>query len=243
MMSYLTRKELFISVLIHTVIFMCFFYPDVNKSSQITIKNKVKIKPIESYLYNPPQPVQLNKTQVPSHVSLSAKIKPISEKATSIKRAVVSKTNQNKITNSVKLKNNSVENLQSDKQLASKKVITKQTLNAQIKNIHKYLPPDNKPINQRSQIKSIFNPNPALVPKSTTVSLKQREQKRKQQITNYSQHMAIKKDDEGNCTMRQDLTSVGIEGVIATQHFKCGGKTQFEKRFSQHMKSAMDRYK
>ena len=66
---------------------------------------------------------------------------------------------------------------------------------------------------------------------------------KKQRITNYGKDVSIEKDDNGNCKMTQDLSSVGIKGVSATQYFKCGGKTQFERRFSAHMKEAMQRYK
>ena len=30
----------------------------------------------------------------------------------------------------------------------------------------------------------------------------------------------ITKGDDGNCSITQDLTNIGIEGVSATQHFK-----------------------
>ena len=79
-----------------------------------------------------------------------------------------------------------------------------------------------KQFNQKLAVKSIFNPSPQLVPKSTTLDALEIEQKRKQQITNYSHDISIQKGDDGNCSVTQDLTSVGIKGVSATQYFKCG---------------------
>jgi|GEM_PF-1821370 len=98
-----------------------------------------------------------------------------------------------------------------------------------------------KPSNQKSTVKSIFNPSPQLVPKSTTLDAIDIEHRKKQQITNYSHDISIQKGDDGNCSVIQDLTSVGIEGVSAIQHFKCG-KTKQEKYFSEHMKATMKRY-
>ncbi|MEO9507899.1 MAG: hypothetical protein ABJG28_01850, partial [Nonlabens ulvanivorans] len=112
----------------------------------------------------------------------------------------------------------------------------------QIKNIDKYIPHKNPFTHERLQTKSIFNQNPKLVPKSTSLSLEAKEQQRKQSITHYGKDITIKKDSNGNCSMTQNLSSVGIEGVKATQYFKCGGRTQFEKNFSEHMKASMKRY-
>lgn len=213
----------------------------MNKKPQVII-NKVKSKPIESYLYSFPKVLPLNKTQSTLSTALPIKNEPIYEKVNTIKKNTVTKVEQPKVINLPTLKTNLAKKVKPETQLATKKIITRQSLNAQIKNIHKYIPVSNKPNIQSSQVKSIFNPSPALVTKSTTRSSEQIEQERKQQITSYSNNMTIKKDDEGNCTMKQDLSYVGMEGV-ATLSFKCAGKTKFERNFSQHMKSVMDRYK
>ncbi len=250
MVSNLTRKELFISVFIHTVIILCLFYQYLNKSPQLIIKNKVKTIPIESYLYFVPKPAQISEIQdSPDPIlslessSLAKEAKFIAKRSKSIEKNTVIKTNQHKATNLPISNNNQVTSNKPDNQLISQKAVTKQNLNDQIKNIHKYIPTENKPINYSSQIKSIFNPTPVLVPKSTTISSAQMEYRKQQRITNYGKDMKITKDDEGNCTITQDLTAVGIEGVTATQYFKCGGKTKSEKNFSRHMKAWMERHK
>ena len=81
---------------------------------------------------------------------------------------------------------------------------------------------------------SVFNPEPTLVPKSkNSESLDERIEKN---TTRYSDDIEIIKHDNGTCSIKQDLSSVGMEGVTALQYFACG-QTKIEKAFSAHMKA------
>jgi hypothetical protein len=42
------------------------------------------------------------------------------------------------------------------------------------------------------------------------------------------------KNDDGSCTLIQDLSNVGMEGIKARSNFKCGQK-KMEKSYDVHM--------
>lgn len=240
MIGNLAKKELFISVLIHSV-FIAYLSHQYSNSLDQPIYKKISVEPIKSFLYNPAKTPQLNKLKnLPNKLSLS-KNKTLTKKTPLTQNTVIQKSKKSKKSKQATLQ--TVKNLNSTNSIRKNRVITKESLQKQINNINKGLFYEYKQPKKRSTIKSIFNPSPTLVPKSTTISPAVREQKKKQRITNYSSGISIQKDEQGNCSVTQDLTSVGIEGVSATQHFKCGGKTKFEKIFSQHMKEAMKKYK
>lgn len=243
MIRNVIKKEFIISILLHTVIITGGVYQYLNRDPQLIIKNKVKKEPIKSYLYSRPKTSLSNTFKRSYNDPLPFENTPRTETIKSIKKATVKKVNKHKNSKLQSSTKKSLKKTQDDAQLKPKKLITKQSLQAQINNINKNLTYEYKQTDQRTTIKSIFNPTPVLVPRSTTSLPEQTEQKRKQKITSYSSDISISKDEEGNCSLTQDLTSVGIEGVSATQHFKCGGKTKFEKAFSQHMKTSMERYK
>lgn len=97
-----------------------------------------------------------------------------------------------------------------------------------------------KYLNKQNTKQSVFNPTPPLVPKYTKQLTT--EEKIENQTTSYSNDIAIIKDDDGNCSIKQDLTNVGIAGVTAIQYFKCG-ESKFDKHFRQHMKAVTDKIK
>lgn len=122
-----------------------------------------------------------------------------------------------------------------------KRIITKQRLMDQVNALNTTI--YNTPVNKKNTlVKSIFNPTPALVTKSNTRSELQKEHDKKLKLTNYGNGIVIKKNKNGNCSVKQDLSSVGIEGASAIQYFKCG-KSEFDMNFDQHMKQAMNKYK
>lgn len=63
-------------------------------------------------------------------------------------------------------------------------------------------------------------------------------QKRADSTTEYSSSMSITKNDDGSCSVTQDLSNVGMEGISATQHFSCG-ESKEKKYFREHMKKVL----
>ena len=91
---------------------------------------------------------------------------------------------------------------------------------------------------KENQNLTIFNPSPKLVPKS--VNKASTAEIIKKNTTQYSNELAIIKHDNGTCTIKQDLSQVGMEGITSTQHFKCG-ESKFDQSFRLHMKNVRER--
>ena len=56
--------------------------------------------------------------------------------------------------------------------------------------------------------------------------------------TNYSAGMSITKNDNGTCSVTEDLSNVGMQGLSSTQFFDCG-ESKDEKYFKEHMKKVL----
>ena len=52
--------------------------------------------------------------------------------------------------------------------------------------------------------------------------------------SNYGNGITIIKGDNGNCTLKKDLSNVGMTGITAFSSFKCGS-TKMEKMYNAHM--------
>ena len=227
-------KVFVVSALLHAILFFLLALQFDNKHKKDPIyKNKAQA--IQSFLYTPivvPQPtssqiVTLKKIPLQTSASNKELSKNLSKKESITKHP--KKQLQPVIPNTV---------IQT--QVSSNKRITRNSLQAQINALNSKeikIAPSYK---KRSNIKSIFNQSPLLVPKSTTQSELQKEEDKKRQVTSYGD-IAITKGKDGNCSVTQDLSSVGIDGVSATQHFNCG-KSEFDTNFDNHMKKAMKKY-
>ena len=73
---------------------------------------------------------------------------------------------------------------------------------------------------------------PTLVPHSTVTQ--SNDEKKKQATLSMSADKSIIKGDDGNCSLVEDLSVVGMEGVTAVSGFSCG-ETKFDKSFREHM--------
>ncbi len=89
----------------------------------------------------------------------------------------------------------------------------------------------------RPRGKSVFNDLPAAVKhsqKHLTAS-----EKRKKMTTHLGANTIVKNSD-GNCTLIQDLSNVGMEGITAISGFKCG-QTKMEKSYDAHMNKVLEK--
>ncbi|SES64403.1 hypothetical protein [Thalassotalea agarivorans] len=85
-----------------------------------------------------------------------------------------------------------------------------------------------------NQNASVFNPQPQSVSPSLGTPLTDRE-KQEQRTTHYGAvGQKIIKGDDGRCSLVQDLSFVGMEGITAVQSFACG-ETKMERDFRMHM--------
>lgn len=231
-MFYLGKKVIYLlkingfylSLIFHIILLILLSSQFNHKRSNNIIKTK-KIASIQSFLYTP------NKV-IKSDISIEKSINQTKEK--------VIKKQQIAPPLSSKNKKNKKKNLNST--LAqTKKTITKQSLLNQVNSLNNMIPTTST-YKKQPTIKSIFNRNPILVKKSNTRSEQQKESDNKLKVTDYGHGIAIQKNKDGNCSITQDLSLVGIEGVSTTQYFKCG-KSEFDKSFEQHIKNVMKKYK
>ena len=88
----------------------------------------------------------------------------------------------------------------------------------------------------RRRSPSVLDGEPYPVPHSVK-ALSAIEEKEKN-TTRYSDDLSIIKGDDGNCTIEQDLSNVGIEGVKAISGFRCG-ESKFDASFRDHMKKVL----
>ncbi len=84
----------------------------------------------------------------------------------------------------------------------------------------------------RKKTGSIMHGTPIPAPKSKSkLSI---EQKKQMNTTQYSNSLAIRKNSNGSCTIKRDLSSVGIEGVTAISLMPCG-ESKHQKDYRLHM--------
>lgn len=86
---------------------------------------------------------------------------------------------------------------------------------------------------QRYQSPSVFNTQSKTVPHS--VPLKDEEKERQKNTKNMGAGIAITKNDDGTCSITQDMSLYGLSEGSSTQYFNCG-ESKFDKSFREHMK-------
>lgn len=91
---------------------------------------------------------------------------------------------------------------------------------------------------QATRSPSVMHAQPAAVPHS--VEQLTDDEKKARNTTNYSDGLKITKNDNGTCTIEEDLSNVGIQGVTAVQGFACG-ESKFDKSFREHMKKVQQK--
>lgn len=79
---------------------------------------------------------------------------------------------------------------------------------------------------------SVLDGEPLPVPRSNQQFTP--DQVREKSTTRYSDDLSIIKGDNGRCSIEEDLSKIGIEGVTAVSGFNCG-ESKFDAGFRQHM--------
>jgi len=92
---------------------------------------------------------------------------------------------------------------------------------------------------QRPRGLSVFNDLPPAVAHSEKqLTLLEKIEKEQKMATNYAGGIAITNDGDGHCTLKQDLSYLGMEGITALSGFKCG-QTKMEKWYDAHMNKVL----
>jgi hypothetical protein len=86
---------------------------------------------------------------------------------------------------------------------------------------------------QTYQPPSAFNTSPKTVPHA--VPLKDEEKEREKNTKAMGAGIAITKNDDGTCSVTQDMSAYGLSEGSSTQYFNCG-ESKFDKSFREHMK-------
>lgn len=237
--NLLTNRAFIFALLIHLILALLLtnlVSPTIKTPSVHSVK-KDKIKAIQSYLYHQPaitQQITLEKTPV---IKKPVKSKPIHNKYQTVK----SKQDKNIPINIKKIPSLVAPKLSAPPQLPtpaatrSKNSLSFSALE-QLKQLQQQL--DQQSINSeadyhnRARGKSIFNDLPAAVKHSEKQFTE--SEKREKMITHYGGGINIVKNDDGSCTLIQDLSNVGMTGIKARSSFKCG-QTKMEKSYAAHM--------
>lgn len=115
---------------------------------------------------------------------------------------------------------------------------------AQLKNLRNKISDETmaSAFEEYSQHRSLsgMHPDPQAVPRSTPKL--STEQEKELKTSHYSSELSITKLDNGSCSMTQDLSNVGMEGIKAVSYFSCG-ESAFDKAFRKHMKKVSDKTK
>jgi len=250
-LSNLLGRGVIISVIIHIVLIGILSQQFDKTQNSADPKKIQKKKSIQSFLYTPAPRHKENTLDDTKQIKSNENyITPKNEKQSENRtdkqesKVVISPVSNPPPSTKHAPKNNSLDqkNIANKRSQLNRKITPerlRQQLNV-LKNAQSfYNPPQNQ---ENAHLPSIFNPAPTTVPKSTTRSEKQIEDDKKIRMTNYGGDISMNKGKNGNCSFTQDLSSVGMEGLSSTQHFKCG-KSEFDENFSRHMKQAMDKYK
>jgi hypothetical protein len=196
-------------------------------------KPATTIKAIQSYLYKKPK-------ALPKVVAITSKTLPKSHKTSEnkkVKTKVIKSSTQKAALKPIHENEQHIQNKldQLQKSSRSKNSLSFSALSQlkQLKaNINDSIISEELSYQQRPRSLSVFSDLPAPVQHSQkkigTI------EKREKMTTNYSSNISITKGDNGNCTLKEDLTSVGMAGITALSGFKCG-QTKMEKMYNAHM--------
>jgi hypothetical protein len=222
-----SKKPLVLSVVLHLLFVVLISYFGI--SSVYTDKGIVKVPAIKSYLYKKP------KTQNEQSLSTlpKEKIEPETLKETEQTpkpEPQESKPVQQKEIQQIKELTAPLENQQEplpQKTISTAEQIEKLRSKINRQSISQYALPE-----RRSNTGSPLHGEPTLVPHSKKALT--REEKLKAATLETGPNSQIIKGDNGNCTVINDLSSVGMEGIKSVQGFNCG-ENKFDRSFREHM--------
>lgn len=235
--NLLNSRAFILAVVIHLILVLLMINlvsPTIKTS--LLKKEKAHVKAIQSYLYHKPKTVQ----------SAATKQKTITKKLVAKKQTKRLKPKQpqadknnasalKKIPSSTAIHRQAVPQLPTQPITSSKNSLSFSALE-QLQQLQHQLDQNNidTDVNyhNRARGKSVFNDLPAAVKhseKQLTLS-----EKREKITTRYGGNIDIVKNDDGNCTLIQDLSNVGMEGITAFSGFGCG-QTKMEKAYDAHM--------
>lgn len=221
------------SVVIHLLLAAILLYTSNKEAAKPTANNVTQIK---SYLYKPAPPVKKTLTTTVNIKELenetittpplpAAKQAVLPENKTQAVEGLTSPSQPNWKNKTV------ITNANNHKSIGIKERALKQ-LDALNNQITQQVISNELAEHFRHKSPSVMHGTPAAAPKSV-VPLS-REQKHNKATQKLDGSLAITKGDNGHCTIEEDLSKVGIEGVKAYSSFNCG-ESKFDKSFRLHM--------
>ncbi len=211
------------------------------------VKTPIEPKAIKSYIYLPPKIESL-----PPPVMTTEEEEKISSTVIEEKIATKEKPEEKKVTKEVNKTEEPIVPAESiepiinkDVQIkpqAAKKISRSFSAYGQLKNLQKNL--DEQMFEQesvdfgKSNTGSIMHGKPSLVPHSE-IQISE-EEKTKRASKQISSDLTFTKGDDGSCTVKRDLSVVGMEGLTSVESFACG-KSKFDKSFQDHMKKVREK--
>lgn len=229
------HKSIIYSLILHLLILVALVY--FSKKSAPLNQEKQKVKTVQSYIYQPPkakveqrkpdiiEQAKANEPKTVEQIEKKAETKPPQEPqtakqpvATQSIPAVIPETREKK------------------EQQAQATFSPYAQLNKLRSDINQSISNNDIPTYRGATSGSPMHGRQEVVPDSIVSETSDARHARTTQ--RYSDRLAITKNENGTCTIVEDLSAVGIEGVKAVSGFSCG-ESKDKKAFREHMEGVL----
>jgi len=231
------HKSFIYSLILHLLILVTLIY--FSKKSTPLNQEKRTVKTVKSYIYQPPKPkakveerkpdiieqTQANEPKIAEKIEKKAEDKPTQEPQTAKQPvaattvpAVIPETSENKA------------------QQTQATFSPYAQLNKLRSDINQNISINDIPSYRGATSGSPMHGRQEVVPDSIVPETS--DARRSRTTQRYSDRLAITKNENGTCTIVEDLSAVGIEGVKAVSGFNCG-ESKDKKAFREHMEGVL----
>lgn len=229
------HKSFLYSLLLHLLLLFALVYFS-QKSAPLEATKKPR-KAIKSYIYQPPKAKPVEQKTAPETIVAVKEPEPIKKVVPleKVEKKVVAQATNEKVTtpkNVIKKQPVEIETKQATKATFSPYA----QLNKLKAKIAYDIARQDIPSYRKATSGSPLHGESAIAPESTITETI--DAKRARTTQRYSDRLSITKNDNGTCTIVEDLSAVGIEGVKAVSGFNCG-ESKDKKAFREHMEGVL----
>jgi len=231
------HKSFIYSLILHLLILIALVY--FSKKSTPLNQEKPKVKTVKSYIYQHPKPKAKVEKRKPDIIEQKKANEPkIAEK---IEKKLEANPPQESQTAKQPIAATAVpavipETSEKKEQETQATFSPYAQLNKLRSDINQNISTNDIPSYRGSTSGSPMHGRPEVVPDSIVPETSDARHARTTQ--RYSDRLAITKNENGTCTIVEDLSAVGIEGVKAVSGFNCG-ESKDKKAFRKHMEGVL----
>jgi len=231
------HKSFIYSLILHLLILLALIY--FSKRSTPFNQEKQKVKTVKSYIYQPPKPKTKVEQRIPDTIeeikASEPKVAERTEKKAETKAPQESQTTKQPVA-AIAVPAVVPEATEKKEQQGQATFSPYAQLNKLRSNINQSISTEDIPSYRGATSGSPMHGRPEVVPDSIVPETSDARHARTTQ--RYSDRLAITKNENGTCTIVEDLSAVGIEGVKAVSGFSCG-ESKDKKAFREHMEGVL----